>query len=78
MRRTALIWLAAALFLAAAARDGFDRWVDATVLPDTLAETSVEFRDRNGALLRAYPVADGIWRLRPGTVDPSEVPSHAV
>lgn len=71
MRRTALIWLAAALFLAAAARDGFDRWVDATVLPDTLAETSVEFRDRNGALLRAYPVADGIWRLRPGTVDPA-------
>ena len=71
MRRTTLIWLAAALFLAAAARDGFDRWVDATVLPDTLAETSVEFRDRSGALLRAYPVADGIWRLRPGTVDPA-------
>lgn len=49
-----------------------DRWVEQTDLPPLLAETSVEVRDRRGALLRAYPVADGIWRLRvaPDQVDP--------
>ncbi|MBB96017.1 MAG: penicillin-binding protein 1C [Rhodobacteraceae bacterium] len=73
MRRTWLIWLGVTLALAAGARDVFDGWVDATVLPDTVAETSVELRDREGALLRAYPVADGIWRLRPGAVDPGFV-----
>ena len=41
-----------------------DAWVAATVLPVVLAETSVEIRDRNGRLLRAYPVGDGIWRMR--------------
>ena len=70
MKRTALLWLGLALALGAGARDAFDAWIDATVLPPTVAETSVEMRDRNGALLRAYPVADGIWRLRPGAVDP--------
>ncbi|OWU76162.1 penicillin-binding protein [Marinibacterium profundimaris] len=67
------MWLAVVLLLAAGARDGFDAWIDATVLPETLADTSVELRDRDGALLRAYPVADGIWRLRPGGVDPAFV-----
>ncbi|MDP5220662.1 penicillin-binding protein 1C [Ruegeria sp. 2205SS24-7] len=62
--------LAIGLFLAAIARDGFDAWVDRTVLPPVLAETSIEIRDRNGKLLRVYPVDDGIWRLRPGDVDP--------
>ncbi|QFT74471.1 Penicillin-binding protein 1F [Ruegeria sp. THAF33] len=62
--------LAGALYLTALARDGVDRWVDATTLPSVLAETSVEMRDRNGELLRAFPVEDGIWRLRPGAVDP--------
>ncbi|MBV1926563.1 MAG: transglycosylase domain-containing protein, partial [Rhodobacteraceae bacterium] len=40
-----------------------------------LAETSVEVRDRNGELLRAYTVGDGIWRLNPnaGRVDPGFV-----
>ena len=63
--------LAALLFLGAAARDAGDQWIDATVLPATLPATSVEVRDRNGALLRAYTVADGRWRLavQTGQVD---------
>lgn len=50
----------------------FDRWVASTELPVTLAQTSTEVLDRNGALLRVYPVADGIWRLalRLEEVDP--------
>ncbi|OUS38135.1 penicillin-binding protein 1C [Rhodobacterales bacterium 56_14_T64] len=50
----------------------FDAWVENTELPVTLAETSTEVRDRNGALLRAYPVGTGIWRLavHPNQVDP--------
>ncbi len=66
-----ILVLALLLFAGAALRDGLDRWIDATRLPPHLAETSVEVRDRNGALLRAYPVADGLWRLAPqaGGVD---------
>ncbi len=67
----ALLALASALYLTAFARDRLDAWVDATVLPPVLAETSVEIRDRDGALLRAFPVEDGIWRMRPGLVDPA-------
>lgn len=66
-----LFALAGALYLAALARDGVDRWVDGMVLPPVLTETSVEMRDRNGDLLRVFPVADGIWRLLPGSVDPN-------
>ena len=55
--------LAAGLWAAAAARDGVDRWVDATVLPSLALTTSVEVVDRNGDLLRAYTMADGRWRL---------------
>ncbi|MEY8841846.1 transglycosylase domain-containing protein, partial [Cribrihabitans sp. XS_ASV171] len=62
--------LALALFALAAARDAADRWIDRTDLPVTLTETSAEIRDRSGALLRAYPVGDGLWRLAPGPVDP--------
>jgi len=65
-----LLALAAALWLAAIGRDGFDAWVDATVLPSLTVETSVEVLDRNGDLLRAYTVADGRWRLAVGEVDP--------
>jgi len=61
----ALLALALLLFAGGAARDAFDSWIDATVLPVTLAETSVEVRDRDGVLLRAYPVADGLMRLAP-------------
>ncbi|WP_238704964.1 penicillin-binding protein 1C [Parasedimentitalea marina] len=51
----------------------FNSWIDDTELPVTLAETSTEVRDRNGQLLRAYPVGTGIWRLavHPDQVDPS-------
>jgi penicillin-binding protein 1C len=66
-----LLALASALYLTAFARDQLDAWVDATVLPPVLAETSVEVRDRDGALLRVFPVEDGIWRMRPGSVDPA-------
>ncbi|WP_457647191.1 penicillin-binding protein 1C [Profundibacter sp.] len=64
IRRHALLTLALLLFITAAARDAFDDWVDATVLPPLAAETSAEVLDRNGTLLRAYTVADGRWRLR--------------
>lgn len=49
----------------------FDAWIDRTELPLTLTETSTEVLDRNGRLLRAYPVEDGLWRLavRPDQVD---------
>ncbi len=61
--------LALLLFSAAALRDtaerGLDSWIDSTELPLVLAETGVEIRDRNGVLLRAYPVADGLMRLAP-------------
>ncbi len=63
MRARWLILAAVLMFSAAAARDAFDRWIDATVLPVLVAEQSVEVLDRNGALLRAYTVADGRWRM---------------
>lgn len=70
-------WWAAALavtlaVLLTAGNRTFHSWVDRTELPVTLAETSTEVRDRNGALLRAYPVGTGIWRLavHPDQVDP--------
>ncbi len=55
--------LALALWAGAVARDGVDRWVDATVLPPLQVAISTELRDRDGHLLRAYTVADGRWRL---------------
>lgn len=55
--------LALALWTMAAARDRLDDWIAATDLPMTLTETSVEMRDRDRRLLRAYPVEDGLWRL---------------
>ena len=70
MRARWFIALALCLWLAALGRDRFDQWVDATVLPPVVVATSVEVLDRNGALLRAYTVADGRWRLAPEGVDP--------
>ncbi|MDB5664639.1 MAG: pbpC [Cypionkella sp.] len=58
-----LFVLAASLGLAALSNDKISQWVDATVLPPLQVETSVEVLDRNGALLRAYTVADGRWRM---------------
>jgi penicillin-binding protein 1C len=64
--------LALLLWLGAAGRDGVDGWIAATALPSTLPATSIEVRDRHDALLRAYTVADGRWRLAvsPDQVDP--------
>ena len=63
MRARYAFVLAAGLALAATARDGADLWINATVLPPLIVQTSVEVLDRDGDLLRAYTVADGRWRL---------------
>lgn len=64
MRRYALFIAAACLFLGGLARDQFHIWVANTEIQASLVpDTSVEMRDRNGVLLRAYTVADGRWRL---------------
>jgi penicillin-binding protein 1C len=70
-----IITLAVGLWLAALGRDRFDDWIDATILPPLLVETSIEVLDRNGDLLRAYTVADGRWRLAlpPDKVDPTYI-----
>ncbi len=65
MKRIGLIALAGLLFATAIARDHVDVWIDDTTLPSTLSDTSTEFLDRNGKLLRAYTVGDGLWRLAP-------------
>ena len=67
-----LFALAACLWLTAVVRDAGDRWVEATVLPPLVLDSSVEVLDRNGVLLRAFQVEDGRWRLSvdPGAVDP--------
>lgn len=72
IRARGLFGLAAGLWLAAVARDGFDGWVAATVLPPLVPDTSVMVEDREGQLLRAYTVADGRWRLAvgPDAVEP--------
>ena len=64
-----LFALAGVLYLVGLARDRAEDWVSATILPPVLAKTSVEMRDRNGVLLRSFPVGNGIWRMRPGPVD---------
>ena len=73
--------LATVLWLAALGRDRVDAWIDATVLPPLDAATSVEVRDREGALLRAYTVGNGLWRLKVGAgevdlVDALELGGH--
>lgn len=72
MRARVILALAAGLFLAAFARDRLDLWIDQTRLPPLVIATSVQVLDRDGALLRAYTVADGRWRLAvtPDQVDP--------
>lgn len=57
--RLLLLALAAAAGLVLAA----DRWVAATVLPPLAPATSTVVLDRDGALLSAFTVADGLWRL---------------
>ncbi|MEY8882134.1 penicillin-binding protein 1C [Donghicola sp. XS_ASV15] len=71
--RYALFVIAATLTIFAGARDRFDAWIEATILPPLVQETSVEVLDRTGKLLRAYTVEGGRWRLDAsvGTVDPT-------
>lgn len=72
MRAWPFFLSAALLFGFGAARDAGDAWVDRAQIPATLADTSVEARDRNGHLLRVFPVENGRWRLDPtlSAVDP--------
>ena len=63
IRRFGLFALVVVLGVAAGLRDGFDTWVDITKMPPVLVETSVEVRDRNGVLMRVFPVEDGRVRL---------------
>ncbi|MBM1555191.1 penicillin-binding protein 1C [Sulfitobacter mediterraneus] len=63
IRRFGLFALVGLLGLGAGLRDGFDRWVDETVVPPVLVETSTEMRDQRGALMRVFPVEDGRVRL---------------
>ncbi|NHF72790.1 penicillin-binding protein 1C [Paracoccus sp. 12-3] len=71
-----MIALAAALGLLAAAadlgRDAFGLWLDATPLPPLAVPTGTEVLARDGSLLRAFQVGDGLWRLSPPAdgVDP--------
>ncbi len=55
--------LAAALALVLGAIAALDHLIEATVLPPLAPETSALVVDRRGALLSAYTVADGRWRL---------------
>ena len=59
-----LLTLAFALWAGALTRDRVDLWIDRTDMPPLILDTSAEVRDRHGALVRVYTVADGIWRLR--------------
>ncbi|MHA6324521.1 penicillin-binding protein 1C [Roseivivax sp. CAU 1753] len=70
-----IVLLVATLWSLAFARDRFDDWIAATALPTTVIETGVEIRDRTGALLRVFTVADGRWRL--GTTAASVDPRFA-
>ncbi|MBO6777574.1 MAG: penicillin-binding protein 1C, partial [Marinibacterium sp.] len=68
MRAWPLFLCVGLLFGVASARDWADGWIDRTVLPSTLADMSVEVRDRSGTLMRVFPVENGRWRLNPGSV----------
>ncbi|MCT4607792.1 MAG: penicillin-binding protein 1C [Pelagimonas sp.] len=69
MRHTPLV-LVLALWLMGLGADRFRNWVQETQIPPLAYETGAEVRDRNGALLRAYTVDQGRWRL---AVDPDKV-----
>lgn len=71
MRAGALFALAFGLALIGGGRDAFDDWVRATDLPPLAVAVGSEVLARDGSLLRAFPVADGRWRLAPGPVDES-------
>ena len=63
IRRYGLFALVLALGLGAGLRDGLDRWIAQTRLPPMLVETGTEVLDRQGRLMRVFPVEDGRMRL---------------
>lgn len=67
-----LLGVVLALWAGAFLRDAADDWVEATRIPVLVHASSDEVRDRDGKLLRAYTVEDGLWRmaLSPDQVDP--------
>ena len=64
MLRCVLFYVVLALGLGAGARDWVDTWITTTELPLLLADTSIEVHDRNGILLRVYPVENGRTRMK--------------
>ncbi len=63
LRAGPVLAIALTLWAGAMARDRFDAFIDATILPPLVLDTGVEVLDRDGQLLRAFTVADGRWRL---------------
>ncbi|WP_425071543.1 penicillin-binding protein 1C [Sagittula sp. S175] len=61
MRR--LLALVCVLWVLAYANDRLNAWIEATDLPVLVHATAPEVRDRNGELLRAYVIEDGLWRM---------------
>lgn len=55
--------VSAILFAWGLAGDAIHAWIARTDMPPLVIETSVEVTDRHGALLRAFTVDDGRWRL---------------
>ena len=75
-RRRALLaasWIALAAVAWGAVTVAWDRWIAATPLPRLGVPTSTEVLDRDGRLLRAFTVDDGLWRFdaTPSDVDPT-------
>ncbi|SIS52944.1 penicillin-binding protein 1C [Roseivivax lentus] len=71
----ALLLMAMTLWSLAFARDRAEDWIAATALPPLVPETGAEVRDRHDALLRAFTVGDGRWRLATSldAVDPQVI-----
>ena len=73
-RRLLALALAAALLAHGGdrARAAWDRWIAATELPALTVPVGTEVLARDGTLLRAFPVGNGLWRLAPpqAGVDP--------
>lgn len=72
MRAGLLFAAAAALWLAGLGRDRLDAWIDATRIPPLQPAISAEVLARDGTVLRAFTVENGIWRpgVDPASVDP--------
>ncbi|PID36330.1 MAG: penicillin-binding protein 1C [Rhodobacterales bacterium] len=71
IRARGIFTAALLLWGAAFARDGFDRWVEATHIPPLEPAYSRELRDREGDLLRAFMVENGRWRMAADRVAPT-------